>query len=51
MHTTISRLFGFCPDNPREPVPEETFTTHTHRGHQSPLSASSIYYDPDVLIT
>ena len=20
--------------------------THTHRGHQSPLSASSIYYDP-----
>ena len=26
-------------DNPGEPVPEETFTHYTHRGHQSSLSA------------
>jgi len=27
----------FVQDNPDEPVPEETFTTHSYRGHQSPL--------------
>jgi len=26
-HTTVLRLFGFCPGQPDEPVPEETFTT------------------------
>jgi len=31
--------------NPGEPVPEETFTHYTNRGHQSFLSAFSIYYD------
>jgi len=36
----------FVRDNPGEPVPEETFTHSTHRGHQSSLSAFSIYYDP-----
>jgi len=25
-HKTVLRLTGFCPDNPGEPVPEETFT-------------------------
>jgi len=35
----------FVQDNPGEPVPDETFT-HTHCGHQSSLSAFSIYYDP-----
>jgi len=35
----------FVRDNPGEPVPEETFTHYTHRGHQSSLSAFSIYYD------
>jgi len=25
-------------DNPGEPVPEETFTHYSHRGHQSSLS-------------
>ena len=34
-HTTILRLSGFCPGNPDELVPEETFT-HSH------LSWSSI---------
>jgi len=28
----------FVRDNPGEPVPEETFTHYTHRGHQSSLS-------------
>ena len=32
---------------PGELVPEETFTyTHTYRGHQSSLSASSIHHEP-----
>ena len=35
----------FVRDNPGEPVPEETFTHYTRRGHQSSLSAFSIYYD------
>ena len=35
----------FVRDNPGEPVPEETFTHYTHHGHQSSLSAFSIYYD------
>ena len=35
----------FVRDNPGEPVPEETFTHYKHRGHQSSLSAFSIYYD------
>jgi len=34
-HTTVLWLFGFCPDNPGEPVPEERLT-HSH------LSWSSI---------
>ena len=33
----------FVRDNLGEPVPEETFTHYTHRGHQSSLSAFSIY--------
>jgi len=36
----------FVWDNPGEPVPEETFTHYTHRGHQISLSTSSVYYDP-----
>jgi len=28
-HTTILQLFGFCPGQAGEPVPEETFT-HSH---------------------
>jgi len=45
-HTTILRLFGFCRDNPGEPVPEETFT-HSHSSWSSIiLSASSIYCNP-----
>jgi len=28
-HTTILQLYGFCPGQPGEPVPEETFT-HSH---------------------
>ena len=44
-HTTVLRLLGLCPQQPGlpgpgEPVPEETFTTHTYRGHQS----SPIYF-------
>ena len=33
----------FVRENPGELVPEETFTHYTHRGHQSSLSAFSIY--------
>jgi len=46
-HTT-QPFYGsieFVQDNPGELVPEETFTHYTHRGHQSSLSAFSIYYD------
>ena len=49
MATTHTQPFygsvEFVRDNPGEPVPEETFTHYTHRGHQSSLSAFSIYYD------
>jgi len=48
-HTHRQPFYGsvdFVQDNPGEPVPEETFTHYTHRGHQISLSASSIYYDP-----
>jgi len=44
-HTT-QPFYGsveFFRDNPGEPVPEETFIHYTHRGHQSSLSAFSIY--------
>ena len=47
-HTRTQPFYGsveFVRDNPGEPVPEETFTHYTHRGHQSSLSAFSIYYD------
>jgi len=37
-HTTVLRLCGICPGQPG--------WAGTHRGHQSSLSASSIYYDP-----
>jgi len=40
----------FVRDNPGEPVPEETFTHYTHRGHQSSLSAFSIYYDTTLTV-
>jgi len=45
-HTTILQLLDSVRDNPGELVPEETFTTHTYHGHQSSISASSMYYDP-----
>ena len=47
-HTHTQPFYGsveIVRDNPGEPVPEETFTHYTHRGHQSSLSAFSIYYD------
>ena len=48
VHTHTQPFYGSVEivwDNPGEPVPEETFTHFTHRGHQSSLSAFSIYYD------
>ena len=47
-HTHTQPFYGsleIVRDNPGEPVPEETFTHYTHRGHQSSLAAFSIYYD------
>ena len=47
-NTHTQPFYGFVEfvrDNPGEPVPEETFTHFTHHGHQSSLSAFSIYYD------
>jgi len=48
-HTHTTRPFygsvEFVQDNLGELVPEETFTHYTRRGHQSSLSAFSIYYD------
>jgi len=35
--TNILQLSGLCRDNMDEPLTEETFTTHTYRGHQSSL--------------
>jgi len=36
-HTQILQLTGFSQGRPRWAIPEETFTTHTYRGHQSSL--------------
>jgi len=39
----------FVRDNPGEPVPKETFTHYTHRGHQSSLYTSQYTNDRDIL--
>ena len=44
-HTHTQLFYGsveFVRDNPGEPVPEETFTHYTHRGHQSSLSCRTV---------
>jgi len=49
IHTLTQPFYGSIDlfrDNPGEPIPEEHSPTHTHHGHQSPLSTSSIYYSP-----
>jgi len=50
LHTHTQPFYGsldYVRDNPGETVPEKKHSpTHTHRGHQSSLSAFSIYYDP-----
>jgi len=44
-HTHIQpfyRSLDFVRDNPGEPVPEETFTPHTYRGHQLSLICRAV---------
>jgi len=52
-HTHTQQFYGcldFVRDNPGEPVPEETFAHSPIVVISHPLSASSLYYDPNGIL-